>query len=332
MSQKNAPVGLGVWVAYANKWKTPEDLLASVKEVGAQWIAPKAGDGGHRGGFWTKEYAAKAIPIFHTAGVKIFPWVYSYPNSTTAEVTLLKAVIDEGTDGVFLDCEIEWQRAGRFYAPFAAAYGKNLRAAIGPDVFVAHAPFPYVEWHRDFPYEAFATFCDGVCDQLYWTEIDGQGAQHHIDAVQPQWDSFYKSSPASAIPRRPIGVTYGRIELEKVQKTPPPGKFALKDLAYFVDWCESKQLPYYSLYSLEASAESAIEYLRNRNAAKKSERKQDAIQPPAPLPVIVPPPSDPIVVKPTPIPPAPLVPVQPASFFALLLRFVQFFISLFRRG
>lgn len=261
MGQKNTPVGLGIWIAFQNSIGTVEKSIELLKLVGAKWVAPRAGEGPWRDSYWKPDMAREAIKKYHDAGIKVYPWIYSYPNSYTAEVPIFKALMEEGADGVFIDAEIEWQGHGQ-NKPAAESFMQKLRSELGDDCFIGHAPFPYVQWHLDFPYEEFGKYCDAVCDQLYWTEISNDTVKHHIAVTDKQWSDVLAKNPNFAKVRCPIGVTYGH-ELKNV-KVPPPGEFRISDLEDFLDWCESKKLPFYSLYSLDSARPDAIETLRLR--------------------------------------------------------------------
>lgn len=255
MGMTNAPTQFGIWIAFQNSIGSIDESIKRLKAAGASWVAPRAGEGGWRDKEWSPEKAKAAIAKYHAAGIKVYPWVYSRPSSYLAEVKVFKALVDEGADGVFIDAEIEWQGAGGSHKPAAALFMQALRKELGEECFIAHAPFPYVQWHLDFPYVEFGTYCDAVADQLYWTEINDAGARSHIDKTSAQWAQFLKAHPEGAKLRCPIGCTYGN-ELKGVLKG-PPGKFRALDLEVFVKWCQEQCFPFYSVYSLDAACSEA---------------------------------------------------------------------------
>lgn len=267
MGMLNAPSGFGIWVAFQSMIGSVDETIRRMKLIGAKWIAPRAGDGVRRDGKWSSTQAREAIQKYHAAGIKVFPWLYSYPTSYLAEVPILKSLIDEGADGIFLDCEIEWQLGNGIYKPAAEHYMQLLRKELGEDCFIGHAPFPYILWHLDFPYVEFGKYCDAVADQLYWSEINNDSAQKHIDRTQAQWDTYLKMHPEAAKVRCPIGVTYGH-ELKFV-KNPPPGTFRPDDLTTFIEWCKAKDLPFYSVYSLDAACPDGMATLQKLAGASE---------------------------------------------------------------
>lgn len=318
----NDPVGFGLWVAFQDSVGTIEESIKRLKSSGANWVAPRAGQGIHRDKRWSPAEARESIKKYHDAGIKVYPWLYTYPNSCMQEIAVLKALMDEGADGIYLDAEIEWQGHGD-HKPLAEQFLKALRSAVGDDCFIGHAPFPYVLWHTDFPYVEFGRYCDVVSDQLYWTEIDSQTASAHITKSAAQWKTFLQSHPEAAKVRCPIGVTYGH-ELKGVTH-PPPGAFKVTDMEAFLDWCESQQIPSWSLYSLDAATPEAMTALAKRNLAKQAIAKslvKDV------LPITdADPPQQPDVVPPAAIVQVPAPSVAPdinaASHLAGMIGFVM---------
>jgi len=260
MGTKNAPSGFGVWIAFQGMIGSIDESIRRMKAIGATWVAPRAGVGSKRDGNWTPEKARAAIAKYHAAGIKVFPWVYSRPDSYLEEIPVFKALMDEGADGVFIDAEIEWEGPGGVHRAAAADFMERLRVELGEGCFIAHAPFPYVLWHQDFPYVEFGSRCDAVCDQLYWTEINGASAASHVENTGKQWAEYLKKNPTACKLRSPIGITYGS-ELKGVAK-PPPGKMRPEDLRFFIEWCKKQCLPFYSIYSLEASTPESIAVLQ----------------------------------------------------------------------
>lgn len=249
MGMTNAPVGFGMWIAFQNTIGSIEESIVRLKDCGAKWVAPRAGGGRSRDASWQPAFAREAIKKYHDAGLKVYPWMYSMPSTCQAELAIYKALMDEGADGVFIDAELEWQNTPGVAAS-AEDFLTKLRALLGDECFIGHAPFPYLQWHAQFPYEQFGKHCDQVHPQTYWSEISNATAEKHIAAIQAQWDAVAKATPdvLGTLGRVcHIGVTYG-----KEIGGPTPGQFRPSDLAYFMKWCKEKELPCYSAYSLDA--------------------------------------------------------------------------------
>ncbi len=249
MTSQNSPIGFGAWVAFQDTIGSVEKTIQLCKDIGAQWIAPRGGAGRGLDTRWGPAEAKASIEKYHAAGIKVYPWIYSWPSAADAEVALFKSFKDQGADGIFIDAEIEWQDDGSHHQQ-AEEFMKKLRATLGDDYPIMHAPFPYVLWHSAFPYVEFGKYCDQVHPQTYWSEINDAGAEKHVLASQAQWDEYakqHKDILGSSGQVCHIGVTYG-----KEIGGPTPGAFRPSDLKWFMDWCKAKNLISYSVYSLDA--------------------------------------------------------------------------------
>lgn len=258
MVSKNSPAGFGAWVAFQDTIGPVEKTIQICKDIGAEWIAPRAGAGRGLDVRWSPAEAKASIEKYHAAGIKVYPWLYSWPSAADAEVALFKSFKDQGADGVFIDAEVEWQDPNVHQK--AEDFMKKLRAALGDDYPIMHAPFPYPLWHVQFPYVEFGRYCDQVHPQTYWSEINDAGAKKHTLGAQAQWDEYAKQNKeilGMAGEVCHIGVTYG-----KEIGGPTPGAFRPSDLKWFMDWCKEKNLSAYSVYSLDAMNPLAYKTLK----------------------------------------------------------------------
>lgn len=322
MGSNNAPSGFGMWIAFGQTIGTLAKVIQLAKDCGAEWIAPRAGESTWNDVWWAQQGPANIVKACHDAGLKCYPWVYSHPTTCMGEIARYKLFMDQGADGVFIDAELEWQNAAN-NGPIAEQFLSQLRKTLGDDAFIGHAPFPYISWHAQFPYEQFGKYCDQVHPQTYWSEISDAGAAHHIAATQSQWDAVAKSKPAvlgAAGAICHIGVTYGK----EIGGT-TPGVFRPSDLAYFMKWCKDHQLPSYSVYSLDAMnplAHATLKALKDGTAVPADPVPGAPKRAPVAVTVVAPPvvvaPVAPVTVQPEvvpvqvvqPIPPTP-VPVAP---------------------
>ncbi|MBI2388626.1 MAG: hypothetical protein HYV09_03330 [Deltaproteobacteria bacterium] len=246
------PQGLGFWVAFAGAVGGHERIVTRLGELGAKWIAPRAGEGASRDRNWQPKAAKEHVRRYHDAGLRVFPWLYSRPWTYRAEVALLKQLVDEGADGVIIDAETPWDRGQR---ATALRYMEALDKAL-PDVFVADAPWAYPHFHPGFPFAEFATRVNARMPQAYWSEIDNRGARYHLPRIDDDWAKFHAANPKSVRPVWPIGVTYGHEHPSR-----PPGAFKPDDLELFLDRYGDRPA---SLYSFEAAREPALSVLRSR--------------------------------------------------------------------
>lgn len=262
MVSPNSCEGFGIWVAFQDTIGSVDKAVQRCKDIGAKWVAPRAGAGRGLDNRWSPAEAKSTIQKYHDAGIRVYPWVYSWPSAADAEVLLFKSFKDQGADGVFIDAEIEWQENGTHHQQ-AEDFMKKLRAALGDDFFIGHAPFPYLLYHVQFPYVEFGRYCDQVHPQTYWSEISDAGSEHHTLAAQAQWDQYAVAHPevlGLAKQVCHIGVTYG-----KEIGGPTPGTFRPSDLKWFMDWCKSRNLVSWSVYSLDAMNPLAYKTLKAIN-------------------------------------------------------------------
>lgn len=249
------PNGLGIWVAFAGAAGGHERIATRLGELGARWVAPRAGEGAFRDRHWQAKAARDHIRRYHDAGLLVYPWLYSRPASWRAEVSIFKQLVDEGADGVIIDAETPWDVGQK---QTALRFMEALDKAI-PGAFIADAPWAYPFFHPGFPFAEFATRVNARMPQAYWTEISNHGAKHHLPRIDAAWAKFHAASPKSVRPVWPIGVTYGNEWPSR-----PPGVFKPADLEFFL--ARYGHLPA-SLYSLEAAREPALRVLRARAAA-----------------------------------------------------------------
>ncbi len=236
------PKGLGLWIAFAGALGGHIKAVAKVKAYGAQWVAPRAGEGRFRDPHWTPRDAKAHVRRYHDAGVKVFPWLYSRPLTWRAELDLFKTFIDEGADGVIIDAESAWDSGQK---ATALRYMETLSKEM-PDVFVADAPWAYPNYHPGFPFDEFATRVNARMPQMYWTEFDNRGALYHLPRIDAAWTALHAKRPELERPVLPIGVSYGHEHVSR-----PPGTYRTTDLQAFFDRYALRGAV--SLYSLEAA-------------------------------------------------------------------------------
>lgn len=256
-----APLGLGFWLwQMANAERGDYGaILDKCQKCGISWLAIKAGEGSARPyAQWSNFVLNGWLHKFLGAGISIFPWWYSRPGTWTQEVQLAQRLIGDGSSGLIVDAEAEWQGNQTEAGGFATA----LRNTLGPSVYIAHAPFDYPKFHQNFPYAQFDGAFNAVHPQMYWTE-------HGVDVgtVMTQVDAEWKALLAAenlTINFCPIGVTYGKSPAQPRV----PGTFRADDLAKFLDHYQSINsptlMPAVSLYSWDAADPSAWDLLEER--------------------------------------------------------------------
>jgi len=256
-----APRGLGLWIAFpsnalAQHGGTWDELGACMRELGISWLAIRGGGSGARdAAHWSAPIARAAIASLHDAGIAVYVWWYSVPSAASREVALAGAFLEDGVDGLIVDAEAEWSGQGAA----ATAFGAALRAELGADVYLAHAPFAWLSLHQDWPYAEFAAFTDGVHPQCYWTELRHGSYAEMAASALTDWDRLVAVGDARARGYAPIGCTYGR---ESAYARTAPGLFVAADLELFL--ARYQGLDALSLYSLEAASPDCLAVLRAR--------------------------------------------------------------------
>jgi hypothetical protein len=256
------PKGLGMWVAFeTNIHGGYEALINDAARYGIGWIAPRLGQ---RGRSIPKARHTQLATRAAALNVGWYPWLYNCPDTTVKEVGIYQDLLSEGASGILLDAEDVYvgpKENPRKHFGTAERFMTDLRAAL-PSAWIAHCPYSYVGSHEGhFPYVQFGSQCDAVMDQLYWTEFNTDSAAKHIARTDLQWETFRARNPQAAKIRAPIGITYGH-ELPVQRK--PPGELKVEDVAVFLDWCASRNLPFYSLYSHEAARPEVLQLLASR--------------------------------------------------------------------
>ncbi|MEO6437255.1 MAG: SdrD B-like domain-containing protein [Tepidisphaeraceae bacterium] len=199
------------------------ELATYLKNRGMKWIIVKAGDGNNGPGTglyaqWNKSL----IDTFHAAGLKVFGYHFTYggvtPNGKNAPTTLAgeKTVRDKimsfNPDGLIIDAEGEWERNPNANRD-AEDYAKTFKQKF-PSKLLGHAPFPYVRFHKSFPYLGFGKWVDVVMPQVYWQTISiAQTPEKIMSDLNVDWKNLYNEFAAggnsSAIkPIVPIGQGY----------------------------------------------------------------------------------------------------------------------------
>lgn len=232
------------WIAFPRMIHdgSPSAIVDTLLHYGATGVAPRGGVGGWRDDAWSAEHTKACLD----AGLAVHPWVFSYPHSVDAETALAeRLVVDEGATGYIIDAEAPWNHdSGKpYWSGRAGEYGEKLRKALG-DRPIWDAPWSHIAWHPSFPILAFDEFVDKHCPQYYWTE-HGISLDVCMARCSLQWARSWCNKPIS-----PIGVTYGRSDLERLGSTCPTD-LAPDDVARFVSRYGGQHL-----YTLEMAMRS----------------------------------------------------------------------------
>jgi hypothetical protein len=249
--------GLGIFVWQRRDW---QNIISTCKSAGIKWICVKMADTS-RYAYFTDQVVQDLLTLCHENGILLGAWNYSLPSTWQAQVATIKSFFTNPNatlDFWCIDAEEEWAEApGNDQT--ALQFLSSLRQEIG-DAFLAHCPFSVIEWHYTFPYTSFNTYCDVVCDQLYWTEF-GTSVQNAIQISDASWKKYFGYHPELKLPRCPIGPTYGSNNYPHVK-----GPITAADMEVFLD--HYSNLPLLSLYSFDACAPEIWQLLQSRAQPK----------------------------------------------------------------
>jgi Concanavalin A-like lectin/glucanases superfamily len=212
-------LGQGDWIWVVSSCEsalgvsTPQAVIDYEASKGMQWVCVKAGDGHSSWSQWNSTIINEA----HAKGMKIFAWVYVYGNNSrvygstssanvAGEISVATNALKIGGDGLIIDAEIEYETNATRFAD-AALYAHTIKSYF-PNLFLAHAPFPYISYHSGFPYVQFGTNCDAVMPQVYWGDfgISVTSMVNDLDAEWTAWQNSLTGANTNAIkPIVPIG-------------------------------------------------------------------------------------------------------------------------------
>jgi hypothetical protein len=249
--------GLGVWIvnARAVEGGLVPAIAARCRRSGISWLAIRSGG--------TDSYGLVTRPLVERLqgdGIDVVSWNYSVPGAqeTARQVAHVQQMLAIGVRGHIIDAEIEWEtRAVPGAAivadrrPEAADFMRRLRAAVGADAWIAHAPWWLPSAHPIWPWAEFGAATDAQMPQVYWTMRPvGQSARDMISRGEDDWAKLADAHPEAVSLRAPIGSTFHGTPANGVHDGQP---FLERDGDSFLDTCElDPTLPFWSLYSYDA--------------------------------------------------------------------------------
>jgi hypothetical protein len=265
-----APSGLGWYVAFeseASKVTTYRDpvtekaadlatLIDRAVATGATWIAPRASAGGRDDpALFLQDGSVNetSLRAYKDAGLKVYPWIFAYKNTTRGELVDWAALAKTGLcDGAIINAEFEYIGTP---ASEASSLVRSVRDA-GFD-WVAHAPPDYLGSGGGEPWKTLNAECNAIQPQVYAHEHDDKGHLFHLQRVLARYSS--RSVPMSKV--QPIFCSY-RPKVRgfsakdgKPLPTPPmanEAEWVANDLIAVLDSQLVQDLTAPSVYSLDA--------------------------------------------------------------------------------
>lgn len=207
---KGFPFGKGVWI-----WELKnclngdiDAIIAKMKEYDLQYAIVKAGDGKDT---WDYQFTKDLVDRFHTQQLKILSWSYIYGVDPVREADIASWALNLGADGHVFDAESEYEQLSN--PSQAAETMLQALRALNPDAFLAHAPFPIIDYHQRFPYATFGKYCDAVMPQVYQGDFRMSSADA-INWMFTQWSKWEATAPKESVkPIIPIAQAYDNYQL-----------------------------------------------------------------------------------------------------------------------
>jgi hypothetical protein len=251
--------GLGIWIW---EWNACEGgdltkILACCKAWGVSWIAVKCGEKTAN-----TQVTPERIAALRAGGVECALWWYSHPSSVDAELAYLNDFVARcGAKHLIMDAEEPWEREptdwskGHDWRREAASYAQRLRAMVGPDVYLADAPWARPKSHGGtFPYAEFGEVMNARHPQFYWelAEVAGEPFTHFVATADLQWA---ERAPGETI--CPIGSC---VDAQGTKHCPP------SELAAFDDRYSAR--PARSIWSWQHLSDAERALLEQRQRAR----------------------------------------------------------------
>jgi hypothetical protein len=196
-SSAGAFEGQGMWIWYVNQSDggNVAAIAAQAHAAGVTTLFVKSSDGSSN--YWS-QFSPQLVAELHANGLKVCAWQYVYGTNPAGEANLGAEAVANGADCLVIDAEAEYE--GHYAA--AQTYIADLRAKIGASYPLGLASFPYVYYHKSFPYSVFlaANGAQFNAPQMYWKDIGTS-----VDTV---YANTYIANRVYGRPIFPLGQTY----------------------------------------------------------------------------------------------------------------------------
>lgn len=179
-------IGLGIWIwnLHACERGDPAAIVARAHAAGVSFVIVKAGEETSNG-----QVTAALVSALRAGGIECAIWWYCRPKMLDAQIAMLQGLQERaGVVHFVMDSEVEWDNPDQ--RAVAAQFAQRLRTALGPDAFLADAPWARPVSHGSpFPYQAFGAVMNARFPQFYWelAEVAGEPASHFFPMCDMQW-------------------------------------------------------------------------------------------------------------------------------------------------
>ncbi|MGI6620631.1 MAG: hypothetical protein ACOX35_04165 [Bacillota bacterium] len=196
--------GKHIWIWMLSQAGPLEHLIRRAVNMGLSGLLVKAWDGG-TSGLFLEQLQQLAGPA-HDAGLVVGAWGYSYGNNISGEVKAMRKALDAGADWLVIDAEKEYEsREGKHKA---LELGLQLTRAIGTDLPLGYTTFALPQYHENFPYAEFSSFCSVCLPQVYW------GAMNI--PLEEAFALCLRALDKYKLPLAPVGQCYGKVTPDEI--------------------------------------------------------------------------------------------------------------------
>jgi Putative peptidoglycan binding domain len=196
--------GMWIWYVSSSSGGDPAAIAAQARLHGVRTVFVKSSDGTT----WWPQFSAALVAALKDQGIQVCAWQFVYGSHPAGEAALGARAASTGAACLVIDAESAYE--GKYAQ--AESYLKALRSAVGSSYPLALSGFPYVDYHRSFPYSVFFG-PDGVqanLPQIYWraigTSVDGAVAHTYT------WNVLYQR------PIFPLGQLYANPPPSEIQR------------------------------------------------------------------------------------------------------------------
>lgn len=216
--------GKHVWIWVLSQAGPVNHLIRRAVDLGLSGILVKAWDGGTSGLFL--EQLRQIIEPAHDAGLSIGAWGYSYGNNISGEVRAMEKALSAGADWLVIDAEDEYEsREGKYKA---LQLGLQATRALGTGVVLGYTTFALPQYHENFPYEEFSSFCSVCLPQVYWAMMDL--------SLEEALTMCLRGLAKYKLPLAPVGQCFGEAAPEEIIRFAGLAwAYGLKGISYY-DW------------------------------------------------------------------------------------------------
>jgi hypothetical protein len=195
--------GMWIWVLSRSEGGDLGAIASRARANGVTTVFLKSSDATN---FWA-QFSPENVATLKAAGLHVCAWQYVYGSNPRGEAAAGVRAVQNGAECLVIDAEAEYE--GRYAQ--AQTYVSALRGGIGASYPLALSTFPYVDYHRSFPYSVFLgpDAAQFNLPQMYWKAIGTS-----VDNV------FSHTWPVNRPYARPI------FPLGQLYQDPSPGEVA----------------------------------------------------------------------------------------------------------